>query len=177
MTYGYGCALAPCLVPVAYDMGVAEAGVGDWLSTISNSSRETTCNAGREGGTCNTYTGECECSLGFAGIECESRECPWTPDPLTLDPETGEMEDKLCSGHGVCNYTTGICQCDAAYGDTVGCSRLLCWDSVVQSYGLTCFNNTHPNSYCDHGTYVDPTAGIRPAFNDGTCKCEQVMRA
>lgn len=153
LTYGYGCAMTPCLIPIAIDRGA------DWLSLVSNQTRETQCNQHiTGGGVCNTHTGMCDCELGFTGFECETRQCVIT-------------NGRMCSGHGVCNHTSGMCICEPRYGDTVDCSRMLCPDSASPTgFGLTCGGGIHPHSYCDHGTNT-PAIG-RPAARDGTCKCE-----
>lgn len=153
LTYGYGCAMTPCLIPIAIDLGA------DWLSAVSNRSRETRCNQHTTGGgVCNAHTGMCDCALGFTGYECETRQCVVT-------------NGRMCSGHGACNHTSGVCMCEPRYGDTVDCSRMLCPDSSSPTgFGLTCGGGVHPHAYCDHGTNVASVG--RPAARDGTCKCE-----
>ena len=130
LTYGFGCALAPCLIPLG-------------LPSETNATRETNCHAHTGNGVCNTYTGECECALGYDGEECESRECPVMLDALGEPVIDSYGERVLCSGHGVCNFTSGICMCETEYdpeqGGLVDCSRLLCQDpSSETGYGLTC---------------------------------------
>jgi len=50
----------------------------------------------------------CLCDFGFRGPSCALQECPTGPDPLGgLGSEAG----RDCSGRGLCDYETGVCQC------------------------------------------------------------------
>eukprot|EP01041_Mallomonas_annulata_P006541 gene6541-13235_t len=48
----------------------------------------------------------CLCDAGYRGPGCELQECPSGPDPLG---GYGNEAGRDCSGRGVCDYTTGIC--------------------------------------------------------------------
>ena len=50
----------------------------------------------------------CVCDYGFRGPACELQECPSGPDPLN---GFGNEAGRDCSGRGICNYDTGLCQC------------------------------------------------------------------
>ena len=159
LTYGYGCALAPCLIP----LGPPNA---------TNATRETTCNAETGRGQCNTFSGVCECNIGYSGEECEDRFCPFELHEVT-------NEKIYCSGHGACNFTSGICMCEDAYhphqGGLADCSRLLCPDpSSETGYGLTCGGYAHRNAYCDTTEFnekPEPDRAVKFVTGDGTCKC------
>ena len=70
------------------------------------------------GGTCNYYTGQCECHWEelFPDKHCKE-SCPGL-----LGPFQGESSYyfEFCSGHGTCDTTTRQCTCDLMYGDA-GC--------------------------------------------------------
>ena len=70
------------------------------------------------GGTCNYYTGQCECHWEelFSDKHCKE-SCPGL-----LGPFEGESSYyfEFCSGHGTCDTTTRQCTCDLMYGDA-GC--------------------------------------------------------
>lgn len=51
------------------------------------------------------------CDDGFFGTECEFKSC-----------------QNNCSSNGVCNYTSGVCQCFEGFGG-VDCSNMTCKDS------------------------------------------------
>jgi hypothetical protein len=161
LTYGFGCALAPCLIPLG-------------PPNTTNATRETTCAVETGRGECNTFNGECECNIGYSGEECEDRFCPFDLDPIT-------SEKIYCSGHGACNFTSGICMCEDAYhpdqGGLADCSRLLCQDpSSETGYGLTCGGYAHRNAYCDTTEFNErdePDRQVKFVTGDGTCKCNE----
>jgi hypothetical protein len=54
----------------------------------------------------------CVCDQGYRGPDCSLQECPSGPDPLGgYGNETG----RDCSGRGLCNYETGICECFSGF--------------------------------------------------------------
>merc|ERR1719162_2969860 len=48
----------------------------------------------------------CLCDSGFRGPDCSLKECPSSDDPLDFQ---GNSEGRDCSGRGICDYATGIC--------------------------------------------------------------------
>jgi hypothetical protein len=99
-----------------------------------------------------TALDKCICHSNFQGVGCSERVCPfsigwsavqWGPTPRENhatstvsavargDPTHGYTE---CGGRGVCDRTSGECQCDPGF-EGRGCSRMSC-----------------PNGCSDHGT-------------------------
>ena len=85
------------------------------------------CGAGDNGvcdghGTCDdgvNGTGNCTCSTHTYGTYCE-KPCPGYGDGTT---GTG-AEDRVCGGHGTCNYVDGtvICECELSYLGSTDCT-------------------------------------------------------
>lgn len=51
----------------------------------------------------------CICDLGYRGPDCTERECKTGTDPNS--GEGGPFFGRDCSGRGVCNYASGLCNC------------------------------------------------------------------
>jgi hypothetical protein len=54
-------------------------------------------------GSCDFFSGNCDCLLTFTGQDCSKVNCPVVPPATTV-----------CAGHGVCT-NAGVCQCDAGF--------------------------------------------------------------
>jgi hypothetical protein len=59
----------------------------------------------------------CKCDAGFRGPDCSLMECPGGADPLLADFSNGVQTyfGRDCSGRGLCDYSTGVCQCFKGY--------------------------------------------------------------
>ena len=63
----------------------------------------------------------CSCDDGFRGADCSQVECPSGADPMghfggdgqDSDDAAGEAMD--CSGRGLCDYSSGTCNCFKGY--------------------------------------------------------------
>jgi hypothetical protein len=59
---------------------------------------------------CDMTVGQCACTRGLTGPLCDQHVCPTTVAGVD------------CSGHGTCDSTTGICNCDPQYNVLGSCS-------------------------------------------------------
>lgn len=58
----------------------------------------------------------CVCDLGRRGPDCSLIECPSGPDVLK---GPGNEKGRDCSGRGICDYTSGQCNCFTGYYGTM----------------------------------------------------------
>jgi len=54
----------------------------------------------------------CKCDSGHRGVDCALKECPSEEDPLNFE---GAANGRDCSGRGLCDYTTGTCECFSGF--------------------------------------------------------------
>jgi len=126
------CATAAANVP---SISTCESALGSCSATINSTSLETrsycdsyacdpssvTTSAGECGfnGTCTTPFSDaapsCECADGYFGTRCgyEKVECPESDNGFD------------CSGHGICNFFDGTCQCILQF-DGLSCEAVSC---------------------------------------------------
>ena len=103
----------------------------EWLVDVVRRDCATTCGRSTShdedtfvGGTCNYYTGLCECDREelFEDTHCKG-SCPGLLGPFLNESEFTDVEQgedayyfEFCSGHGTCDPTTRQCHCDLMWG-------------------------------------------------------------
>eukprot|EP00055_Hartaetosiga_balthica_P014238 m.77130 g.77130 ORF g.77130 m.77130 type:complete len:1071 (-) comp8535_c1_seq3:3564-6776(-) len=106
----------------------------------------------KNGGTCNSISGECSCPVGFYGVQCQFA-C---------------TRDTLCHSHGTCNGILEKCECDADYvGDSTHQCEFYCPEGTCLNGG-TC--------KLDDGTCDCPLPYFGDSCQNNTCQldpCEQ----
>jgi len=104
----------------------AAATTSEWMVDVVRKDCLYGCGVDGIGGSCNYYSGQCECEWDelFADTDCKE-SCPGLLGPFleSEEPIDGELSYyfEFCSGHGTCDTTTRQCACDLMYGDE-GCS-------------------------------------------------------
>ena len=111
-------------------------------------------------GSCGSVTGECVCSLGFTGNDCD-----------VLCPGLNEADKTVCSNdHGSCFYDekkeSATCQCFSSFWGS-SCDG----SCPVDSNGLVCSGNGGCNAVtgiciCDVGHYGTSCSSSCPTKND-----------
>lgn len=77
----------------------------------------------REYGYCDRRTGTCICNIGYRGIDCS--ECHDSHFLIGSHCFPKKLCPADCSGAGICDYNTGICQC-LPHRTGLKCEILLC---------------------------------------------------
>jgi hypothetical protein len=81
--------------------------------------REPVCNGHGECKSGFGSTGFCQCQDGWSGVSCGIASCPkgiaWFDEPISA---TKAHESIECSGQGICERSTGTCQCAEGFSGT-----------------------------------------------------------
>ena len=62
----------------------------------------------------------CSCDVGYEGYDCSLRTCPIG---ININDDD-DSEQHTCSNHGVCDHSTGKCQCFSGWGSSDGSGSL-----------------------------------------------------
>lgn len=106
-----------CHIAVVLQLAVLLTDIRDIFAQCHND-----CN---KHGICNTH-GLCDCLSGWEGNDCARRSCPVGPQ-ISQEPNGTDIahDNAECSGRGVCNYSSGICDCYPGYHGN-NCAKLAC---------------------------------------------------
>jgi hypothetical protein len=105
----------------------------------------------------------CECHNGFSG-DCQTVSCPkgkaWYEEPAVNNIAHDSYVD--CSNMGVCDYTTGTCQCRYGF-EGPACERASCIGDSTQ--GAVCYNKGRCRSLKELGQHhKDHTGSPDPVY-------------
>ncbi len=127
----------------------------------------------------NQTDGSCNCKSPYYGRFCDLKKCPfgksWMSRPITANVK--EQPSLECSGNGVCNTDTGMCECRDLFTGRA-CDRLECPGTQIargSAIPQPCSGHGRCRTIREAGLEFNGRSLIRPSVNYANWEADNIQ--